>query len=258
MATKKEQMVDFWSERAKEFKNDPRANTNDIWLREIEINYINKIISENAFKKVLDFGCANGYTTKKMVELNPGIQFTGLDINSEMIKAASQDSSNNAPGNIKFVIRNLFEEGRLQENFDFIYCVRVLQNLETEELQKNIIDILCEMLNPGGYLLYIESYQAYYEILNDDRQSLGLEKLPIHKHLTLLTDELDKHAAAKLQNVSQDFIASTYYLVTRLLYSYIAKENNEPIDYNHQIHRIGAMLPQIGEYGPLKAMLFKK
>jgi SAM-dependent methyltransferase len=258
MIKKKKNMMDFWSARAREYKNDPRANTNDVWLREIEIKYINQIISQNSFRSVMDFGCANGFTTKRISRSYPVISFTGIDINPGMIKVAEQNSNEETGSKLKFFVYDFIKEGRLSQNFDFIYCVRVLQNLESKKVQKDIINILIEMLNTDGYLLYIESYEDYYDLLNKDREKLGLEKLPVHSHLTLLNNDFDKYVSSKLQYVSENFIASTYYLVTRLLYSRIAEDNNEKIDYNHPIHQIGAQLPQFGNYGPLKAMLFKK
>ncbi len=107
-------------------------------------------------------------------------------------------------------------------------------------------------------LLYIESYMHGYARLNDDRIRMGLAPLPIHEHLTLLTVDFDQYASTRMKLVRRDFVSSSYYLITRLLYSYIAKMNNEPIDYNHPIHQIAAMMPQIGEYGPQYACLYVK
>ena len=58
--------------------------------------------------------------------------------------------------------------------------------------------------------------------------------------------------------ISNDSLSSSYYLITRLLYSHIAKINGEPIDYNHPIHQVAAMIPQIGEYGPQRATLYRR
>ena len=82
---KKEKMLRFWSERAALYGADPRANTNDVWLREVEIAYVNRIIQEHRFSRVLDFGCANGFSTARLAELNPDATFVGIDINPEMM-----------------------------------------------------------------------------------------------------------------------------------------------------------------------------
>jgi hypothetical protein len=94
--------------------------------------------------------------------------------------------------------------------------------------------------------------------MNQDRVKMGLEPLPIHSHLTLLTNDFDSFASAKVKLVSRESLSSSYYLITRLLYSYIAKMNHEPIDYNHPIHQVAAMVPQIGDYGPQRAVLCRK
>jgi tRNA G46 methylase TrmB len=87
---KKQQMTDFWSERARLFGNDPRANTNDVWLREIEIGYINDVLKSTPYPMVMDFGCANGYSTTRIAKTNPESRFIGIDINDEMLRVAAQ------------------------------------------------------------------------------------------------------------------------------------------------------------------------
>jgi hypothetical protein len=125
-------------------------------------------------------------------------------------------------------------------------------------MQKKIFDKLHELIEPGGSLLYVESYAGGYAQINEDRVRLGLTPLPIHSHLTLLTDEFDEHVAARMELVREDYLSSSYYLMTRLLYSYIAKMNGEPIDYNHPIHQVASMVPQVGDYGVQKARLYRK
>jgi ubiquinone/menaquinone biosynthesis C-methylase UbiE len=252
---KKDRMSAFWSERAKLYGDDARANTNDIWLRDIEIGYVDRIIQKHKFHTVLDFGCANGYSTFKLARLHPSIRFVGIDINEAMIDAAQTRCRKEARENVEFRRHDLQSGG---ERFDFIYVIRVFQNMENQEKQKSAFNTLFELLAVGGMLLCVESYVEGYARLNADRVTMELPPLPIHDHLTLLTDDFDVFASAKMQLVSKEFLSSSYYLVTRLLYSYIAKMNNEPIDYNHPIHQVGTLIPQIGDYGPQRACLYRK
>jgi SAM-dependent methyltransferase len=254
---KKDKMLNFWSERARLYAGDPRANTNDIWLREVEIAYVDKILKEGSYQDVLDFGCANGYSTSRLAKANLQSRFTGIDINPEMIDIAKARSETESSPNLEFRRLDVLQD-TITEKYDLIYGIRVFQNIESLEMQKKVVDRLCELLSPGGMLLYIESYLDGYTRLNEDREKLGLNPLPIHEHLTLLTDEFDSHVASKLNLIRKDSLSSSYYLATRLLYSYIAKMNNEPIDYNHPIHQVAAMIPQIGEYGPQNALLYRK
>jgi SAM-dependent methyltransferase len=256
-AIKKSKMVAFWSNRAKLFDSDPRANTNDIWLREIEISYVDKVIKTYAFKRIMDFGCANGYTTSRLGRLNPESEFVGVDINSDMIAVANKHTKANGNKNLKFTRVDILSD-EATENYDFVYTIRVLQNIESPEMQKRIFDRLHDLVRPRGMFLYIESYLDGYTRLNEDRVNMGLAPLPIHEHLTLLTEEFDSSVSGKMELISRNSLSSSYYLITRLLYAYIAKTNDEPIDYNHPIHQVATMVPQIGDYGPLVASLYRK
>lgn len=256
-ANKKEAMISFWSERARLFQGDPRANTNDVWLREVEINYVQDVFQTYRFSRVLDFGCANGYTTSRLAKINSQVSFIGIDINADMISVASTFPGTEGLSNLEFRELDVLTQ-KLDEKFDFIYAIRVFQNIENPEKQREVFERLCELLSEGGMLLYIESYTDGYTRLNDDRVKMGLAPLPIHPHLTLLTSEFDSHAETKLKLVKRDYLSSSYYLITRLLYSYIAKMNDEQIDYNHPIHQVASMVPQVGNYGPQKASLLRK
>lgn len=254
---KKEKMLQFWSERALAYQEDSRANTNDIWIREIEIRYINQILKQNSYHNVMDFGCANGYSTIRIAKENPEINFSGIDINQDMLTIAGNLLKKNNLSNLEFKNMNVSNEFS-ERKFDLIYTIRAIQNIESIEAQKTICDRLYDILNDNGIFVYIESYEKGYKTLNDDRVKMGLTPLPVHEHLTLLTDEFDRYVASKMKFIKSDSLSSSYYLVTRLLYSYIAKMSDEPIDYNHPIHQVGAIIPQIGEYGPQKASIYQK
>lgn len=254
---KKQQMVEFWSERAKQYGTDPRANTNDIWLREIEIRYIDGAIKECAPADVLDFGCANGFTSARLARLNPNARITGIDMNADMIAVGQKHARDNKIETLDFQCIDILS-AELGKTFDFIFAVRVFQNIQSAELQKKAADVLASLLRPGGTILYIESYVDGYTRLNNDRVAIGLPPLPIHPHLTLLTDAFDNHVGSKLKLVRRDAVSSSYYYSTRLLYSQIAHLSGEAIDYNHPIHQVAAQLPQVGDFGPQRACVFRK
>lgn len=254
---KKAKMMQFWSKRALEYQEDLRANINDIWIREIEIRYINQFLKQNSYKSIMDFGCANGYSSTRIAKENPESSFLGIDINQDMLNIANTLLTKNKISNLEFKNMDVTKES-CDRKFSFIYTIRAIQNIESFEAQKAIFDCLYNMLNKYGIFLYIESYEQGYKILNEDRVKLGLNPLPLHEHLTLLTDEFDNYVARRMKFIKSDSLSSSYYLVTRLLYSYIAKMSSEPIDYNHPIHQVGAIMPQIGEYGPQKASIYQK
>jgi len=254
---KKNTMMAFWTERAQTFKSDPRANTNDIWLREVEIEAVSAVIHRNPVKRIMDFGCANGYTTIRIAKQHPSCEFLGLDINHEMISVAQDLAKNEKCENVSFLHADILDNAP-EGQFDFIFAIRVFQNIESLTMQKQVFEKMWQMIVPGGLFYFIESYAEGYAVLNRDRQRLGLPVLPIHPHLTLLTDEFDKYVQSKMHLVEQGWPSSSYYLITRLLYSYIAMKDGEPIDYNHPIHQVASLIPQIGPYGPQRSGLYQK
>lgn len=254
MADKYNDMLQFWSDRVKRYGTDPRSNTNDVWLREVEITAIQKVLDCYKPKRVLDFGCANGYTTRRLAEKYTDISFVGIDINQDMIAAANQMA---LPENLSFRCGNVLVD-EMERNFDLVTATRVFQNIETLALQIKIFDRLSDMIAPDGWFFFIESYADGYEQINRDRINIGLPPLPIQPHLTLLTEAFDRYVANTLECVEKGFPSSAYYLITRLVYSKLASLNNEAINYDHPLHRLAAVVPQIGEYGPQKSRLFRK
>jgi SAM-dependent methyltransferase len=257
MKNKRTEMTKFWSNRAKEFSADPRANTNDIWLREVEIGRVDKILKTCRIANALDFGCANGYTTRRLAKINGKCKFVGIDINRDMIRVAKETHTDGNLPNLTFQQVDILSSP-FKRKFDLIYSIRVFQNIESLEMQCKVFDRLMQFLKPEGLFFFIESYADGYAQINKDRLGMGLTLLPIHKHLTLLTEGFEKHVSEQLSLVEKSSPSSSYYLITRLLYSYIAKMNNEQIDYNHPIHQTAAIVPNIGNYGPQRACLFKK
>lgn len=249
-------MMAFWSERVRAYAADPRANTNDIWLRELEIRAVEEVLEEASPARVLDFGCANGFTTLRLARRYPSTAFLGLDINPEMIAAAEAQRVHDGIENASFRVFNVLDRG-LEDHFDLIYAIRVFQNLEDSQAQERACDRLTDALTPGGHLFWIESYLDGYAELNESRLAMGLTELPIHPHLTLLSEAIDRHAMSRLKFVRKTHPSSAYYWSTRILYAFLAKQRGEEIDYNHPIHQAASLAPSIGTFGPQRALLFQ-
>jgi SAM-dependent methyltransferase len=254
MIDKHKDMLKFWSDRVSRYGTDPKSNTNDVWLREVEIISIRKVLDLYKPSRVLDFGCANGYSTRRLAEKYTDISFVGVDLNENMITAANELS---LPKNLSFRYGDVLVDD-MGRDFDLIMAIRVFQNIETLELQMRVFDRLLDLLALDGLFFFIESYADGYEQINRDRENIGLTPLPVQRHLTLLTEAFDEHVANVLDCVERGSPSSVYYLVTRLIYSKLASLNNEVIDYDHPLHRLAAVVPQIGEYGPQRSGLFKK
>ena len=254
MEDRRAAMRHFWSDRVKRFGVDPRSNTNDVWLREVEISSIQKVIDEYRPARILDFGCANGYTTCRLAEKYADGVFVGLDINEDMIASAL---SRDLPDNLSFRQGDVLVDD-IRLTFDLIIAVRAFQNIENYDLQLRVFDKLQTMLARDGLFFFIESYVDGYEQLNHDRMDIGLAPLPIQPHLTLLTEAFDQHVGSVLDRVERGSPSSSYYLITRLVYSKLASISGETIDYGHPLHQLAAAVPQIGNYGPQESGLYRK
>src|SRR5205823_5189335 len=90
--------------RVRQFGSDPRTNTNDVWLREIEITSTARVICKHGPRRILDFGCANGYTTLQLARQHSDKTFLGVDINPEMITVATTAAAERGVANATFSV----------------------------------------------------------------------------------------------------------------------------------------------------------
>lgn len=254
MTKKYQDMLNFWSDRVGRHGINAKSNTKDVWLREVEIAEVMKVLECYKPSRVLDFGCANGYTTQRLAKAYPDIVFVGVDINKDMIVAANRIT---LPSNLSFKCGDLLVDN-IGCDFDLVIAIRVFQNIESIEKQIRVFNKIHDLLVVEGHLYFIESYADGYEQINQDRGTLGLPPLPIHSHLTLLTEKFDLSVEKILTLLEKGSPSSAYYLITRLIYSKLANMNNENINYDHPLHQIAALVPQIGEYGPEKSRLYIK
>ena len=187
----------------------------------------------------------------------PTALFTGVDINPDMIAAADQLAADFPNETLSFRCADILHADP-GETFDVIYAIRAFQNMDSLDTQKQYARKVHDLLNDGGYFLFIESFLDGHLQINEDRERLGLQPLPDHAHLTRLTDEFDEFVSGMMALEKKDNPFSSYYLITRLAYSWYAKEMDAPIDYNHPLHRVAPMLPSLGDYGPLKLRVYRK
>lgn len=123
--------------------------------RKIIIKKIKKIISENHFINICDFGCGDGEYIRKLQENR--LMFHGVDSSRAMIKLANR---NLQYGNISFEVS---EDGIKEDKvFDLVYSSAIwahIGDLQCQILMKNIYDhlriggmfILCEQSAPFKY-----------------------------------------------------------------------------------------------------------
>lgn len=252
----------YWNTQAEEFGADPRATTPDHWLREIEITAVSRVLSSlDEGATVLDIGCGNGYSTLRLANEHPGLRFVGGDYSPAMIARAREALGAADPaarGRVRFEETDVLEIGEVAA-YDVVVSDRCLINLPSFDLQRRAVDQIATALTPGGAYLAVENFLGPQERLNEQRRLLGLEPIPIRWHNTYLDEgQFVEYCERHFEATEVLPISSTYYLVTRLVYSKLCQTEGVEPGYDHPIYEIATMLPQLGDLGPVKLIRFQR
>jgi ubiquinone/menaquinone biosynthesis C-methylase UbiE len=259
-----EKIKQYWDERAKDASTSPVATTNDIYLRELEVNTLINTIRDCPNSKsgvILDVGCGDGYSTIAVANELSGNRFYGVDYSSKMIENARQRLAQEAPSTQS---RIEFIEGSVElldacgggRQYDIIITDRCLINLDSFASQAHAIQAFACMLKPGGYYIAIENFMGGQRNLNDARIRMGLQEIPMRWH-NLYFEEEDFLAVAReaYAEVTMRSFSSAYYYATRVIYSTLCRIRNKQPDYLHDIHKLAISLPPIGDYSPIKLVI---
>ena len=259
---KQSEVYEFWTRQAREHGQSPSASWSDHRMIEMEIAEIAKHLTDG--DKVLDVGCANGYSSMQFAGACR-IYLRGLDFVPEMIERANdrlRTAQVKLAGSVEFDIGDITQLQEPSNSYDKVIVVRVLINLGTWERQLSGLRHCIRVLKPGGLLLLSEATLQGWRRLNALRREWGMEDIPMPAFNQYLDQERLIAAAseeARLLELS-DF-ASTYYVGTRVLKPLLAKATNAPVsvaDPNAEWNRWFSMLPPSGDYGTQKLFIFRK
>jgi SAM-dependent methyltransferase len=147
----------------------------------------------------------------------------------------------------------------LNGSFDLIYTTRCLINLPSWNLQQVAIDNIHKALRNGGIYLMVENFIEGQENFNRVRRDFGLPEVPVREHNCFLERTRLLEFFNDRFEVEEDInISSTYYLVSRIIYSKICSEAGTDPDYMDDHHRFAAGLPFSGEFGPVRLLCLKR
>lgn len=247
---KNEQILEFWNSRA---NLGSLAGTNDFGLKRLEMQTLSAYIKDG--QKVLDLGCGSG-TTAFFLAGNKSLEITGMDYSPEMVKQANheRDQRGILPSRLNFAvqdIRRIHELLAAQTTpYDIVMTERVLINLETWEEQKNAIREIMKLLRPGGIYLMCENLREGLDNMNAMRTSVGLEPITSPWHNRYLEQsEVSGIDFAELIEY-RDF-TSVYYLFSRVINAWLAKEKNEEPKYDAPINRLALELSGFPQFDAL-------
>ncbi len=264
MATRLNQseVYEYWAKQAHDHGQSPSASWSDHSVIEMEIAEIAKHVKDG--DRVLDVGCANGYSSVQFAGARR-IQLRGLDYVPEMIEQARVRLGaikDKLAGSVEFDLGDITQLQEPSDAYDKVIVVRVLINLGTWERQLLGLRECLRVLKPGGLLLLSEATVQGWRRLNAFRAEWGLGEIPMPIFNQYIDQEKVIAAISRESRLLElSNFASTYYVGTRVLKPLLAKVTQARVavaDPNAEWNRWFSQLPAGGDYGTQKLFVFSK
>ena len=256
------QIYEYWSKQAEEHQQQPSASWSDHRVIEMEVREIVQRLDDG--DRVLDVGCANGYSSVRFA-CAKRVQLRGLDYIPRMIEEAQARQRGVAGkliGTAEFAVGDITQLKEPPGTYDKVVVIRVLINLGTGERQMQALRECTRVLKKGGVLLLSEATLQGWQKLNRLRAEWSLEEIPMPPFNQYLDEEqVTAAVAGQLQLLEISNFASTYYVATRLLKPLLARATNAPVDPadpDAEWNRWCSQLPAWGDYGTQKLFVFRK
>ena len=223
-----EHIKEYWESQAEKHEDSHWASWGDNWMIDLEIQTIGEYISPG--DKVIDIGCANGYSAFKQYELRKPESIVGIDFAKSMIEFANRSlESRSGFYNLKFEVGDIRSLGFDDSSFDVAYTTRVLINLPTWAEQEQAISECLRVVKPGGRLILSEGFWEPLCKLNAMRMLCDLSPLVEHDFNRYIKfDRLKTYLGSQSVNYRINDFSSIYYLGSRLLRELITKPEDFP------------------------------
>ena len=114
-------------------------------------NLVARVPDPSAVSRVLDFGCGLGYASKRLHQIFPQAQVTGVDTAEKALEAARE--RNGGPG-VRFL--DVTSLRREEGTYDLCYVNGVFHHIPPEE-RPGIVGLIHNLLRRGGTLALFEN-----------------------------------------------------------------------------------------------------
>jgi ubiquinone/menaquinone biosynthesis C-methylase UbiE len=256
------EVYEYWTRQAREHGQSASASWSDHRVIEMEISEIAKRLADG--DKVLDVGCANGYSSIQFA-CSRRIHLRGLDYVPEMIEQARARLATmrgSLIGSVEFDVGDITKLKEPSSSYDKVVVVRVLINLGNWERQLNGLRECIRVLKSGGLLLLSEATVQGWRRLNALRKEWGMEDIPMPPFNQYIDQEkVIAAVSGEAKLLEQSNFASTYYVGTRVLKPLLAQATHAPVsvaDPNAEWNHWFSQLPTAGDYGTQKLFMFRK
>jgi ubiquinone/menaquinone biosynthesis C-methylase UbiE len=209
-------ILQFWNLQADKFGTSHSASWGDKYAIDLEIQTIGRWIKEG--DKVLDVGCANGYSAIHHLDRNIS-SITGVDSSKGMIREAQKTQAK--CGSLEKLFFEVGDVRKLRfenDTFDVVYTTRTLINLPTWDEQKQGISECIRVCKVGGTIIFSEAFWEPLVLLNSLRSLKSLTPLVEPDFNRYLKKKcLEEYFLSEgIQFEIEDF-SSIYFLGTRFL-----------------------------------------
>lgn len=208
----------YWENQVSQGKDKPEVSWGDVEMMRLETDAIRPYIKPGL--RVLDAGCANGYSTSLLLQEDIPLKLTGFDYVPQMIREAEKrfKQRNFRKLNYTFYCADIRSIPEPEESFDRIYTIRVLINLPNWQEQIIALNELLRLLKPEGLLILSEAFWGSLQKLNALRAVSRLNSLKQHDfNRYLIEEELETFLTENKYDYRIHRFSSLYYLGTRFI-----------------------------------------
>lgn len=273
----REKVYDHYVKQADTFAHSWESTMQDRVIRETEIESLIKIIklihSENNPKKeirILEVGCGNGYVSARVLCEFPNLVIEALDVNSELISAANERKLPQC----EFKVLDITDEDAdkfISEDFDLVFSVRCLINIEEAKKQLKAIETMGSKLAPNGYLALLEGFISGQDKYNDVRSAFNYNQIPPAWHnwyldVTEINDMwVPQGFLRKIENSMEEIgidphHLSSHYLATRVWQPLLHNDQNHYMNNRNDAigQAVSKILPRTEDFSPLQIHIWKR
>ena len=257
-----EEIREFWTQQAIQHGKSFAASWSDQYAIDLEIRTLISWFEDG--DRVLDVGCANGFSTLAFAAQKK-IDIKGVDYIPEMIQQAHvnlKDMEGRLAGSVNFAVGDITNLTETENFFDKVVVIRVVINLHDWAMQQRGLRELVRMVKPGGLLLLSEATIQGWQKMNLFRKEWGLEDIPMPPFNHYLDENLViETLKPEMELVKLDNFASSYYVGTRVIKPLLSQSLNNKVNAalpDMEWNRWFSQLPAAGDYGTQKLFVFKK
>ena len=259
-----EQIREFWTQQSREHGLSSDASWSDHRVIELEIRELLPWLADG--DRVLDVGCANGYSTVQLAS-QKRVTIRGLDYIPEMIEQARLRFAdpklvNTLAGTVEFGVGDIMALREPSDAYDKVVVIRVVINLGNWTNQQQALRECARLVKPGGLFLLSEATLQGWQSLNRFRREWGLPDIAMPAfNLYLDQDQVVEALSPQLELVELSNFSSTYFVATRVLKPLLAQALQAKVDVaspDMEWNRWWAQLPAWGDYGTQKLFVFRK